>query len=543
MKRSIGRLCHAGRLFLSLLFIASVAARAQTAPPDPHAQHRNTGTEQKKDGQEKAPDRKPGKEPDKVMDHTAHDDPHAGHMAHAGHANVNGMMYTLSGGPFRSMKAMGSGTALQPATTPMYGWHQMPGGWMLMTHMALKAGYNHQGGYRGVGKAVSQNWLMTMAEHHVGRGRLMLRGMLSAEALTVPHGGVPQLFQTGETYRNRGIIDAQHPHDVFMEMAASYTLPVGERISLHVYGGPVGEPALGPVAFMHRLSAMDNPAVPLAHHWQDSTHITHGVITGGLTISRVRLEMSTFHGREPDENRVGLDMGRLDSFSWRVSWLPGANWALQYSEGFLRNPEALYAGDTRKRTASLMWNRPLGQGNIAAAVVWGRNRELHGVSNSYLAEAALNFRRKNYIYFRGELLDKQGLLEDNIYGRAGLICQRFKPAPNGRGGVSQPEASPGTVVLCNPRTPPAPPAQNVVFHGAPPDTPSRVYPVLIFNQWFRVGALTLGGVRDLIANDRMKIGLGADVTIYRQPAALNPIYGTQTRSWQAFVRFRPAEMK
>src|SRR5215471_10641082 len=135
---------------------------------------------------------------------------------------------------------------------------------------------------------------MLMAERDVGRGRLMLRGMVTAEPLTAPHGGFPELFQTGETYHKRPIIDAQHPHDLFMELAASYTIPLTEKVALNFYGGPVGEPALGPTAFMHRLSASENPSAPLGHHWQDSTHITHGVITAGITAGLFRVESSLF---------------------------------------------------------------------------------------------------------------------------------------------------------------------------------------------------------------------------------------------------------
>ncbi|MFN7947749.1 MAG: hypothetical protein U0Z53_20540 [Blastocatellia bacterium] len=469
------------------------------------------------------------------------------HHSHAEHA----AMTTLTGGPFRSMNAIGSGTALQPASTPMTGWHFSRGEWLLMLHGELKAGFNQQGGARGVGKAVSQNWLMLMAERNAGRGRLMLRGMVTAEPLTAPHGGFPQLFQTGETYHGRPIIDAQHPHDLVMELAASYTLPLSERVSVQLYGGPVGEPALGPVAFMHRASAMENPAVPLGHHWQDSTHIAHGVMTGSLTISRFRLEASGFHGREPDENRAAIDLGRIDSYSLRIGLVPTPNWALQFSWGRLSNPETLHPGDVVRRTASVMWNRPLPHGNLASTFVWGRISEVHGVSNSYLLESTLNFRRKNYAYFRGELLDKTGLLEDNIFGRPGLICILVKT----RLGHSQPQSvitageivnasQPVETLVCQPGNPVLNSVRNnLPAHVIEPSTGGRVYPPNIYNQWFRVGAWTLGGVRDLLANEKLKVGLGADVTFYHQPAALNPIYGRGVKSYQVFLRFRPGEMK
>src|SRR5262249_11025717 len=224
---------------------------------------------------------------------------HSGHMMMSGHQMM--MLNTVTGGPFRTMQAIGSGTSLQPASTNVPMWHFMPAGWSIMLHMNLTVGFSNQGGPRGVGKAESQNWFMGMAEHKLGPGQLMLRAMVSAEPLTAPHGGFPLLFQTGETYHGQGIVDAQHPHDVFMELAAMYTIPLSERVSVQFYGGPVGEPALGPTAFMHRASASENPSAPLGHHWQDSTHITHGVVTAGITAGLFKFEGSLFHGAEPDE--------------------------------------------------------------------------------------------------------------------------------------------------------------------------------------------------------------------------------------------------
>lgn len=342
---------------------------------------------------------------------TEHGDEGEEHTSHAA-------MRTVTSGLFRSMSALGSGTALQPSSTPMSAWHAMLGDWMFMLHGAVKVGFVHQGGWRGVGKAESQNWLMLMAENNVGPGRLTLRGMITAEPLTAPHGGFPQLFQTGETYRGTPIIDAQHPHDLFMELAASYTLPVSEKVSLQIYGGPVAEPALGPVAFMHRASAAENPASPLSHHWQDSTHVSHGVITGALRVGRFKFEASGFHGAEPDEDRVKIELGRLDSYSFRGWFTPTPDWAMQFSYGHLANPEALHPGDLDRLTASVSYNRRLRGGNWASTLIWGRNSEVHGDSNSYLFESTLNFLSKNHLYLRTELVDKQGLFDDNIFGRS-----------------------------------------------------------------------------------------------------------------------------
>ena len=463
-------------------------------------------------------------------------DPHAGHDAggdgekgdHAGHAM---MMTTVTGGPFRTMQALGSGTALQPASTPMAMWFYRPGEWSVMLHADVKVGFNHQGGPRGVGKAESQNWLMAMAERNVGPGRLMLRGMFSGEGLTFPHGGSPQLLQTGETYRGIGIVDAQHPHDLFMELAASYTIPLGERVSFQVYGGPVGEPALGPVAFMHRASAMDNPAVPLSHHFQDSTHITHGVVTAALTAGRLKFEASAFRGREPDEDRVGLDLGKLDSYSFRATYTPTANWSMQVSGGHVKSPEVLVPSlNVDKLTASVSYNRPLRRGNWASTLVWGRSSDPYGAGNSYLFESALRFRDKNTLYTRLELVDKISLLADNIWGRPGLGGCQLVPVGS-------------TVNLQT--APAAKKAQAVYRHHFPVDpNPTPIDPCPpILNQSFRVGGFTFGGTRDFFANGKIRLGVGADLTVYHMPAALDPVYGNNPVSYRIFLRFRPDWMR
>ena len=421
-----------------------------------------------------------------------------GSGAHGGH-DMNAMMSTITGGPFRSMSAVGSGTSLMPATGPGYMWHWMKNDWLIMAHGDLKVGFNHQGGPRGVNKAESQNWFMLMAERKAGPGQLMLRGMFSAEPWTAPRRGFPELFQTGETFDGRPIIDAQHPHDLFMELAAAYNIQLSEQVSLNLYAAPVGEPALGPVAFMHRMSAAENPAAPLGHHWQDSTHITHGVITAGVTAWRFRVESSLFHGAEPDEKRKDIQSGKLDSWSGRVWFTPTPDWSMQFSYGHLVNPEALEPGNLQRMTASISHNRSWQDGNWASSLIWGRNHERHGDSNAYLFESTANFFDKNYLYTRIELADKVGLLEENIFGRPGLIEQHA--GENGS------------------------------------DTGEH------FDQTFRIGAFTFGGVRDLVASSKLRVGIGADVTFYHVPDGLKPIYGSSPKSFHVFLRFRPGKIK
>lgn len=416
---------------------------------------------------------------------------------HAAH-DMNEMMSTITGGPFRSMTAIGSGTSLLPSSSPGYMWHWMKDDWMVMAHGNIVAGFNHQGGRRGVNKAESENWFMLTGERDAGPGRLMLRGMFSAEPWTAPRRGFPELFQTGETFEGRPIIDAQHPHDLFMELAAGYTVKLSEQVALNFYGAPVGEPALGPVAFMHRMSASENPSAPLGHHWQDSTHITHGVITAGVTAWRFRVEGSLFHGAEPDENRKDIEMGKLDSWSARVWFTPTRDWSMQFSYGHLVHPEIIEPGNLNRMTASITHNRSWSDGNWATSLIWGRNHEVHGNSNSYLLESTANFLDNNYLYTRMELVDKQGLLEENIFGRPGI--NKFHPTGNGF------------------------------------ETGDR------FDQLFRVGALTFGVVRDVLVDTKLRVGIGADATLYHVPDGLKPIYGSSPASFHVFIRIRPGKM-
>ena len=270
----------------------------------------------------------------------------AGHTGHTSGMSMLGMMVGRDG---RITSRTGSGTMWQPASTPMPMLHWQKGDWMVMMHADVKLGVNAQGGPRGVTKFESQNWLMAMATRKVGRGTLDLRSMFSLEPLTLSGPGSPQLFQSGESYQGQPIRNAQHPHDLFMTLSASYSVPIGERGSWFAYFGMPGEPALGPVAFMHRASAAENPSAPLSHHLQDSTHISYGVFTTGFTYRWFKVEGSVFNGREPDENRYDIEFNPWNSRSVRVQFAPNKNWAAQVSYGFLKNPEAWPPGTSAAR--------------------------------------------------------------------------------------------------------------------------------------------------------------------------------------------------
>ncbi len=228
----------------------------------------------------------------------------------------------------------GSGTSWMPDSTPMFAHHLTASDWTLMLHYAAVGAYDDQWSDRGSRRFLSTNWFMGMASHPLLGGRFAVRSMLSLEAATA--GGslaIPMLLQSGETYGGVPLHDRQHPHDFFMEVAAMYRFQVSDAFGFELYGAPSGEPALGPVAFMHRPSALNNPLPPIAHHWQDSTHISFGVVTAGIFNKWVKLEGSLFHGREPDEDRWNFDLGALDSWSVRVSANPTTQTSVQVSYG------------------------------------------------------------------------------------------------------------------------------------------------------------------------------------------------------------------
>jgi hypothetical protein len=236
-----------------------------------------------------------------------------------------------------------SGTDAQPNSTPSEMLMRKAGKWMLMLHGEAFLNDIQQSGPRGADKLFSTNWLMPMAQRKFGRGTLTLRTMLSLEPATVSSRRYPEMFQQGETAYGRPIVDGQHPHDFFMELAALYDYKLGEKTLLSFYAAPIGDPAFGPPAYPHRATASENPIAPLGHHFQDSTHVGSDVITAGITYGHFRIEASGFHGREPDEYRWNIDSGKLDSWSTRVTVNPGQNWSLQYSIAQLHSPEALAA--------------------------------------------------------------------------------------------------------------------------------------------------------------------------------------------------------
>jgi hypothetical protein len=378
-----------------------------------------------------------------------------------------------------------SGTSLEPASTPVPMLMTTVGDWQLMFHGELFVNELQQSDVRGADKFFSTNWFMPMAQHDLGPGRLTLRAMFSLEPATVTQRRYPELFQQGETAFGRPIVDGQHPHDLLMELAAFYDRKLSEHTLLSFYGGPVGDPAMGPVAYPHRASAAEDPMAPLGHHLEDSTHIADDVITAGLAFRIVRIEASGFHGREPDEDRWDVDAGKIDSWSTRATVSPSQNWSLQYSLAHLTSPEAIRpAEDVRRMTASIMYNRPLRRGNWASTLLWGRNSDLtaHQEFNGYLAESTLRFFDRNNVWGRVENVDRTS---DLLLGGA--------PGPR-----NAPE-----------------------------------------NFLARVQAYTAGYDRQFAWVPHVSTALGGQVTFYGKPQFLTPIYGAHPVGVVLFLRFRP----
>ncbi len=355
--------------------------------------------------------------------------------------------------------------------------------WSFMDMGVFRLVYNRQGGPSGATAVESSNWNMTMAQRDLGGGRLTLMLMNSLEPATVPEAGSPHLFQTGESLHGRPLVDRQHPHDFFMNISATWRRAVGEHGAWWVQAAPVGEPALGPTAFMHRASAGENPTSPLGHHWEDSTHIADSVITLGGGWRGLSVEASTFHGREPDEHRWNIDGGAPDSLSGRVKLRLSARWSAQVSYGFLKDPEELAPGNTHRTTASVHYGAA-GDGPVAATLLWGRNREEHGTSDALLAEGAWQWSVHDQVYARAERVEKP--LE--------LLLTKSEPESGHAG----------------------------------PDVLAAV------------SSFTLGYFRDVDVRRAwgLKAGLGADLSLYGVPDALEAAYGDSPVSVHAFLRVR-----
>jgi hypothetical protein len=368
----------------------------------------------------------------------------------------------------------------------MHALHGEVGQWESMLHGSLYVHYLDDGGDRGRRQFGSTNWAMGMARRPVLGGDLTLRAMLSADPLTADECGYPDLLATGEFCDEEPLHDRQHPHDVFMELTAVYERAIADSLAVQLYAGPVGEPAIGPVAFPHRISSFPNPIAPIGHHWLDSTHIAFGVVTGGIYARAWKAEASLFNGREPDGERYDLDLDALDSYAARVWLLPSEGWALQVSAARLNEAEVHTAGgpriDLTRVTASATYHRPFGRSGLwASTLAWGQNREGGQGTHALLLETELNMAERDLVYGRLEVVEKTG-------------------------------------------------------HDL-------VLPEELEQRRFTVGKVGFGYLRQLTPKGGLAPGVGIGVTLARVPAGLEPFYGSRSPAGlQLFFRLRPAPM-
>jgi len=276
-------------------------------------------------------------------------------------------------------------------------------GWQFMQDGILRLMFDDQGSPRGETEFAAPNWWMGMGRKAFGTSALALTGMFSLDPATVGRTGYPEILQVGEALDGAPLVDRQHPHDLFMQLAGSWTMSLTDRTRLTFAGGPVGEPALGPVAFMHRASAAALPLAPLSHHTFDSTHIAFGVATIAVEDGPFTVEASLFNGREPDQNRWDFDFGPLDSVSARLWYRPTREWELQLSTGHLVHPEELDPGNIERTTASASWFRQNGGDFTAVAFGYGANATAGGTRSAGFVEASRS-RGKIVLSARAEML-------------------------------------------------------------------------------------------------------------------------------------------
>jgi hypothetical protein len=391
-----------------------------------------------------------------------------------------------------------SGTAWQPDESRHDGIHFQAGRWSIMGHGLFNLVYDWQGGPRGDEMAFVSGMAMASARRDFsGGGVLQFRAMLSPDPL-MGKSGYPLLLASGETANGREpLIDRQHPHDLFMELSASYSVRLSSRSSAFLYGGLPGAPAFGPPAFMHRMSIMDSPEAPITHHWLDSTHIVFGVVTAGLVLGDVKLEASRFHGREPDQFRYNIETGPLDSTAVRVSWNPTSTLSLQASFADQKSPEQLEPEeDQTKWSASGMYTKSLGENSWwSTTLAWGRRSSGDDQLDAFALESAL--KRGAWTFFaRAEHTENNELLsghhddDDDHHGDA------LSPLDAGE--------------------------EDGDIHGPA----------------FKVAKASFGGVYDVRVGRNLKLGVGGLYAFNFVPGALEAEYGGDRQGAMAFLRLK-----
>jgi hypothetical protein len=420
----------------------------------------------------------------KGMDHSQMPGMDHSQMKGMDHSSMKGMDMPDDNEAGMLLMDQASGTSVGPKSWSMPMHMVKLGSWQTMFMANAFIVETQQSGPRGPDKFYAPNWFMGAAQHPVGKGSFLFQLMLSLDPATITGRAFPELFQTGETAFGKPLVDRQHPHNFIMAIGLNYARPIAENTVLQFYFAPVGDPALGPIAFPHRASAAELPQAPLGHHWQDSSHIADEVVTVGITHKKVRLEASGFYGTEPGENRWIIQTGPINSWSTRFSVFPSKNWMVQVSTGRLAHPERQSPGDVVRSTASVYYTKPRPAGSWSSSLIWGRNHDTftHRNLNSYLAESEFPVTRRNFLTGRAELVDKDELFSDR------------------------------------------------------PDLEERLDRTV--GSTFRIGAYTIGYTRDVAVSRLLETGVGANVTAYSVPDAIHPYYGDHPWGVSVYLRIR-----
>jgi hypothetical protein len=446
-----------------------------------------------------------------------------------------------------------SGTSAVPDSTPIPMLMSSRGAWLYMLHTNLFAANTQQQaqGERGRDAFFSTSWIMPMAQRRVGAGELTLRVMLSLEPATVGGRNYPELFQQGETAYGKPIVDGQHPHDFVMELAALYDLPVGKSALLSIYAAPVGDPAIGPSAYPHRQSASEDPIAALGHHQEDSTHIAFNVVTGGLTYKWARVELSGFHGGEPDEHRWALQGSpnghNIDSVATRLTLSPTPDISGQYSIAHIASPEALYSGeDQQRQTASVMYHhtfraKPM-DGMLPdyepASTNAGMSGDMAGMKmddmpgmdmGSSSPSSTPNAKKTRLPAMRMAADPQTDLSTTLLWGRTRSLTDNSKEnsylaeallrfASKNYVWTRLENAGRSNELLLTPGT--ALPAKFTESHIG------------------HVAAYTVGYDHDIALGPHLLAAPGTQITVYRTPSALRATYGATPTAETIFIRFR-----
>jgi hypothetical protein len=327
-----------------------------------------------------------------------------------------------------SLSRMGSGTSWLPDSSPTRMIDGNVGAWLLMFHGQAFGQYDNQSTIHGGTQWGMIDWEMLTALRDVGGGLVRLNLMTSLERATLGASGYPELLQTGGIDHHQRIPNRQHPHNPIGELSVGYDHPITSNLATSIYLAPVGEPALGPVAYMHRPSGDVDPFAPIGHHWQDGSHESAGVISAALYSRAMKLEGSVFNGRDADSyffnpRYVGA---RLDSYSGRLSVAATGRLTLAAWAGYLADHDPLEPGVSMQRygASAIATTRGIAGGSMSTTFVWGVNNHhhnpaehqhdsttvepLHHMSTSGLVETTLGLGTRASAYVRLEQVEKSG---------------------------------------------------------------------------------------------------------------------------------------